>query len=140
MRRRSRKTRTHMSTMAELNVTPLLDLAFVLLIIFMITAPLLANRVDLILPTSKATRDAVPQSQTFMVDMNNEGVLEVEGAVISNEALATRLNGAKEKDPAVGVIIRADHTLTIAQLMPILDVLKSQDIVDVGFVAKSEPN
>ena len=55
-----------MTTLAELNVTPMLDLAFVLLIIFMITAPLLASRVDLILPTTTAAREAVSPEQTHM--------------------------------------------------------------------------
>ena len=51
-----------MSTLAELNVTPLLDLAFVLLIIFMITTPLMDKSVDLIVPSSVAARNAVDAS------------------------------------------------------------------------------
>lgn len=73
MSRSRRQRRQPMSTLAELNVTPLLDLAFVLLIIFMITAPLLASRVDLIIPTTRAKRDAVAAERTVIVDMNNQG-------------------------------------------------------------------
>ena len=80
-----------MSTLAELNVTPMLDLAFVLLIIFMITAPLLASRVDLIIPTTRAKRDAVAAERTVIVEMNNEGVLEIEGDVMTEQDLKQRL-------------------------------------------------
>jgi biopolymer transport protein ExbD len=51
--------RSGLQTLSELNVTPLLDLAFVLLIIFMITTPLMENKVDLVVPTSEASKNAV---------------------------------------------------------------------------------
>ena len=129
-----------MTTLAELNVTPMLDLAFVLLIIFMITAPLLASRVDLIIPTTKAKREAVSPENTLIVEMNNEGDIEIEGAMLSQELLGDRIDRAKEQSPEVGVLIKADEKLTLLQIMPILDLLKKRGIVDVGFTVKSLPD
>lgn len=128
-----------MSTLAELNVTPLLDLAFVLLIIFMITAPLLASRVDLIIPTTRAKRDAVAAERTVIVDMNNQGVLEIEGDVMTEDDLKRRLAEELAKSPELGVLIRADASLSLGRVMPVLDLLKSEGIVDVGFMARSDP-
>ena len=128
-----------MSTLAELNVTPLLDLAFVLLIIFMTTAPLLASRVDLIIPTTRAKRDAVAAERTVIVDMNNQGVLEIEGDVMTEDDLKRRLAEELAKSPELGVLIRADASLSLGRVMPVLDLLKSEGIVDVGFMARSDP-
>jgi biopolymer transport protein ExbD len=129
-----------MSTLAELNVTPMLDLAFVLLIIFMITAPLLATRVDLIIPTTRAKRNAVAAERTLIIEMNNAGVLEIEGDVISEDNLKQRLANDLAESPEMGVLIRADESLSLGKVMPMLDLLKSQGIVDVGFMARSDPN
>ena len=139
MRRSRRQRRPPMSTLAELNVTPMLDLAFVLLIIFMITAPLLASRVDLIIPTTRAKRNAVAAERTLIIEMNNAGVLEIEGGVISEEDLKERLKDELAESPEMGVLIRADQSLSLGRVMPVLDLLKSQGIVDVG-LARSDPN
>ena len=140
MRRKGKGRTQHMTTMAELNVTPMLDLAFVLLIIFMITAPLLASRVDLIIPTTRAKREAIPAERTLIIEMNKAAQLEVEGAAMTSESLIARLEQEKAEHPEIGVLIRADESLNLAQVMPILDLLKSQDVVDVGFMARSDPN
>ena len=122
-----------------INVTPMLDLAFVLLIIFMITAPLLASRVDLIIPTTRAKRDAVAAERTVIVEMNNEGVLEIEGDVMTEQDLKQRLAEQLAESPELGVLIRADASLSLGKVMPVLDLLKSEGIVDVGFMARSDP-
>ena len=139
MRRKGQRRTQHMTTMGELNVTPMLDLAFVLLIIFMITAPLLASRVDLVIPTTPAKRDAIPSERTVIIEMNKDAQLEVEGDVLTTEELTERLDAEQEKHPEIGVLIRADGDLSLSQVMPILDLLKSQDVVDVGFMARSDP-
>lgn len=128
-----------MSTLGELNVTPMLDLAFVLLIIFMITAPLLASRVDLIIPTTRAKRDAVAPENILIIEMNKEGILEIEGDVITEAGLKQRLAEERAQKAELGVLVRADESLSLGRVMPILDVLKNGGIVDVGFMARSEP-
>lgn len=128
-----------MSTLAEINVTPMLDLAFVLLIIFMITAPLLASRVDLIIPTTRAKRDAVAPENILIIEMNKEGILEIEGDVMTEAELKQRLAEERAEKAALGVLVRADESLSLGRVMPILDALKNEGIVDVGFMARSEP-
>ncbi len=128
-----------MTTLAELNVTPMLDLAFVLLIIFMITAPLLASRVDLVIPTTRAQRDAVAPEDTMIIDMNQAGDLEIEGQVMTVEEVENRVARALgDGRGGLGVLIRADENLTLAVVMPVLDLLKGLGMVDVGFMARSQ--
>lgn len=128
-----------MTTLAELNVTPMLDLAFVLLIIFMITAPLLASRVDLIIPTTRAKRDAVAAEDTVIIEMNKEGLLEFEGLVMTETELRARVAEELVGREELGVLIRADASLTLGTVMPVLDLLKDEGVVDVGFMARSDP-
>jgi biopolymer transport protein ExbD len=66
-----------LSTLSEINVTPLLDLAFVLLIIFMITTPLLENSMDLIVPTSEAAEGAVDPAKVVTVSIDKNDVLKL---------------------------------------------------------------
>ena len=140
MRRKGQRRSQQMTTMAELNVTPMLDLAFVLLIIFMITAPLLASRVDLVIPTTRAKRDAIPSERTFIIEMDKDAELQVDGDVLTPEELTARIDAEQLEHPEIGVLIRADGGLNLSQVMPILDLLRSQDVVDVGFMARSDSN
>jgi biopolymer transport protein ExbD len=70
MRRYS--NRAHLQTVTELNVTPLLDLAFVLLIIFMITTPLIENSLDLVVPTSSTAKTEVNPAEVQIIAINKD--------------------------------------------------------------------
>src|ERR1700760_4711283 len=96
-----------MHTLSELNVTPLLDLAFVLLIIFMITTPLMDNSVDLIVPSSEAAAKAVDPSAVQTVSINRDSVLKLNGAGTTIEALEAQLKELKAARIEVAVVIRA---------------------------------
>ena len=71
--------------------------------------------------------------------MNNEGVLEIEGDVMTEQDLKQRLAEQLAESPELGVLIRADASLSLGKVMPVLDLLKSEGIVDVGFMARSDP-
>ncbi|MEO8207111.1 MAG: biopolymer transporter ExbD, partial [Chthoniobacterales bacterium] len=97
MRRYSERNQMH--TLTELNVTPLLDLAFVLLIIFMITTPLIENSVDLIVPTSAAAKSKVNPAdvQTIAIDRNK--TLKLNEVEITNTQLEQKLTEMKAANP-----------------------------------------
>ena len=79
--------RHQLQTLSELNVTPLLDLAFVLLIIFMITTPLMENSVDLVVPTSDTARNPADPRKVQTVGVSREAALHLNGEPISPEQL-----------------------------------------------------
>jgi biopolymer transport protein ExbD len=137
MRRYS--NRTSLTTLSEINVTPLLDLAFVLLIIFMITTPLLENSKTLIIPSSATTNAPINPSavQTLSIDRNQ--VVRLNEQVIDPTMLESRLLALKQADPNVAVIIRPDRTLPVQQLVSLMDALQRAEITKVGIATQEEP-
>ena len=115
MRRYSQ--RTGLTTLSEINITPLLDLAFVLLIIFMITTPLLENSVNLVIPSSGAANAPVnpPQVQTISIDRTKRFALNNEGDRTGHARLRDCAE-LKQANPDVAVVIRPDRELAGAKI------------------------
>jgi biopolymer transport protein ExbD len=128
--------RYSLGTLSEMNVTPLLDLAFVLLIIFMITAPFLAESADLVIPSSKASREAVDPSQVFTLAINRDHEIELDERPVSADGLAAEILLLKDKNPAMGVVIKAHNLLTVQDLVGVMDMLREADIARVAVVTK----
>lgn len=129
---------SQLGTLSELNVTPLLDLAFVLLIIFMITAPFLAQSSDLIIPTSNASDRAVDPSQVQIIGMTNSGELSLGEQTMDAESLRSQLEALFEADANVAVVIKADKRLTVEDVVGVMDLVKGVGITKVGMVTKPE--
>src|SRR5881397_4227813 len=91
--------RSNFSTLSEINVTPLLDLAFVLLIIFMITTPLLENSVNLVIPSSGATNPPINSSQVQTVSIDRTETIRFNNQVVDLETLTTQLAQLKHANP-----------------------------------------
>ncbi len=136
MRRTSQQHHTEMGTLSELNITPLLDLAFVLLIIFMITAPFLAESADIIIPTSNASREAVSQEQVTTVSLTRTRQIYLGEDLITTQQLASTLKQQFRDDPQMAVLIKADRQLTVEDLVAVMDVAKNAGITKVGVVTK----
>src|SRR3954447_17962496 len=99
MRRYSQ--RQNLSTLSEINITPLLDLAFVLLIIFIITTPLLENSVNLAIPSSAAANAAIDPSQVQTISIDREEALKFNNEAVDVDTLSQRLAAAKLANPEV---------------------------------------
>lgn len=136
MRRYSSQQR--LGALSDLNVTPLLDLAFVLLIIFMITAPFLAESADLVVPTSKASRDAVDPANVFTLAIDKNRVLTIDGKPVEKAALPAAIAVLKKQKPNLAALIRADRDLPVQELVDLMDALKVADITKVGVVTKGD--
>jgi len=137
MRRYS--NRNSLSTLSEINITPLLDLAFVLLIIFMITTPLLENNKTLIIPSSATTNAPINPAavQTLSIDRNE--IVRLNEQVIDLATLESRLIALKQADPNVAVVIRPDRNLPVQKLVSLMDALQRADITKVGIATQEEP-
>lgn len=127
-----------MGTLSELNITPLLDLAFVLLIIFMITAPFLAESADLIIPTSNASNQAVDPSKVQVVSINETQQLALNDEEFDGPALGARLREMFAEDPGLAIVIKADKRLDVEHLVEVMDIVKNAGITKVGVVTKPE--
>jgi biopolymer transport protein ExbD len=137
MRRYS--NRTSLSTLSEINITPLLDLAFVLLIIFMITTPLLENSKTLIIPSSATTNAPINPATVQTLSMDRNEVVRVNEQVIDLATLESRLAALKAADPNVAVVIRPDRNLPVQKLVSLMDALQRADITKVGIATQEEP-
>jgi biopolymer transport protein ExbD len=136
MRRFSNRNALH--TLTELNITPLLDLCFVLLIIFMITTPLMENSIDLVVPTSSTSNTQVNPSEVQMIEMSRTDEIKLNGEVIGAADLEARLAALKAADPKVSVVVRPDRDLPIQKFIGVMDILKRVGIGRVGVMTRPE--
>ncbi len=137
MRRYS--NRTSLSTLSEINITPLLDLAFVLLIIFMITTPLLENSKTLIIPSSATTNAPINPAAVQTLSMDRNEVVRLNEEVVDLASLVSRLSALKQADPNLAVVIRPDRSLPVQKLVGLMDALQRAEITKVGIATQEEP-
>lgn len=130
--------RHNLTTLSEINITPLLDLAFVLLIIFMITTPLLENSVSLVLPTSGAANAPINPAQVQTISIDRAEVLKLNNEPVDASTLAARLTKLKRANPEVAVVIRPDRELPVQKLVSLMDALQRAEITKVGIATKAE--
>ena len=117
------------TTMAELNVTPLLDLAFVLLIIFIITTPLLTSNIPVQLPVgSRNNNQPVDAKSIRTVTIDRYGQVYLESKPIELPVLELELTTFREATPDAAVVVRADRTLHVQQLVDVMDILQRAKI------------
>ena len=118
-------------TLSELNITPLLDLAFVLLVIFILTTAPPVNDIDITLPTGVANpKDAKPKVQ--YVTINNRGEIQLNNVPMNEEKLLTTLVQFRKDDTNLNVIVRADSGIAVQSLVTVLDVLISANVAKFG--------
>ncbi len=131
-RGRSRSTRR--APMAEINVTPLVDVMLVLLIIFMVTAPLLASGVPVELPDSRANAlDQQPDQVTISVD--RDGFIYIDDGLVEEgdfAAALARVRCGSENDPLI--TLRADRTLDYGRVMAVMGELNRAGCNSISLV------
>jgi biopolymer transport protein ExbD len=131
-------TRNPLHTLAELNVTPLLDLCFVLLIIFMITTPLMENSVDLVVPSSATAKTEISPEETQIIQLDRNDVLKLNGEVTNKADLEWQLAALKARDSQISVVVRPDRDLAIQKFIDVMDILKRVGIGRVGVMTRRE--
>jgi len=136
MRRYSQ--RQSLSTLSEINITPLLDLAFVLLIIFMITTPLLENSVNLVIPSSGSVNAPVNPAQVQTISIDRQEKIRFNNELVDTQTLVARLTELKRASPDVAVVIRPDRELPVQKLIGLMDALQRAQITKVGIATKAE--
>jgi biopolymer transport protein ExbD len=136
MRRYSQ--RQSLSSLSEINITPLLDLAFVLLIIFMITTPLLESSTSLVIPSSAVPNPPINASQVQTISIDRSDTITFNNQVVDLETLTARLSELKRANADVAVVIRPDRELPVQKLVALMDALQRAEITKVGIATKAE--
>jgi biopolymer transport protein ExbD len=125
-------------TLSEINVTPLLDLAFVLLIIFIITTPLLENSVNLVVPTSSEATQTTDPSKVQTINIDKDDKLTLNNEPVDPDELETRLQTLVAENPGLGVVVRPHRDLTVQQFVRVMDILQKAKIAKVGVATRSD--
>src|SRR6185369_6767470 len=126
-----RYSKSHHGTMHELNITPLLDLAFVLLVIFIITTTPLVEDKDLALPTATSRPKDPPRKPNY-VSVDGQGKLYLNMHPVDLAKLFTDLVDLRTKDPDLSVIVRGDSGIPYQHVVAVLDVLQQANVVKVS--------
>ncbi len=121
---------------ADINVTSLVDVAFVLLIIFMITAPIMQGGVDVDLPRAEA-RPLQPK-QGLVVSVDRQGRIFVDETPLSFEDFRVSFPALVSARRPSGVYLRADRRVDYGEVVRVLAVMRLAGVRDVGLVAESE--
>ena len=124
--------------MSEINVTPLVDVMLVLVVIFIITAPLMASSIRLDLPRTDAAKpNDAPKFITVVLDKS--GGTFVDDKPFAGEQLAARLVDAARQNPDMEVQLRADRTVPYGRVVEVMGAAQKAGLNRIGFVADAQP-
>ena len=130
----NRRRRAYRS-MSEINVTPLVDVMLVLLVVFMITAPLLTVGVPVDLPKTQASR-FVGQDEPLVISVNAEGKLFLQETEIELDRLLPRLTAITGNRPDVRIFVRGDRTIAYGRVMEVMGTVSSAGFSHVALITE----
>ncbi len=130
-----RMRRPQHGSLSELNITPLLDLVFVLLVIFIITTPQLTNSLEINLPSGKPQTPAnQPKPTLNRIFISAEGHTELNKQQISHQSLKNVLQRIKNEQADLKIVVEASDEAEYQNVVNVFDLLQQLDIRNVGLV------
>ena len=131
-----RKRRSQLDTIDEINMTPLMDLTFLLLIIFMIATPLLEYSIDVSPP--KMNADKMEEKNSETINFLKNGQLNYRGQVVSRENLFNILKNLKETSPKTMLFLRADGDISYRKVIALMKEIKNSGFANISLVTVAE--
>jgi len=129
----------HSGPMAEINVTPMVDVMLVLLVIFILSAPLFTHSLQLDLPTAKSA-PAPEKPQTVSVAIDAAGKLYWQDQPVTLADLTNRMRAAAAKQPQPEVQLRADKATRYEVIADVMSAAQSNGLTKLGFVTDPKPD
>ena len=127
----------HHSSLNELNITPLLDLAFVLLVIFIITTPQLSNDLEMNLPSPKKDQAQTPPPKINRIVVDAQGHISMNDQTMELPVLKQTLVALKASDPEATVVVKGASDVDYQRVIGVLDALQQADITKVGLATET---
>ena len=127
--------------MADINVTPLVDVMLVLLIIFIITAPLMSHKVQIKLPEANLKQDpedAEKRKMPITISVKENGDLYWGDERVTKEILESRLSSAAQLTPQPPLNLRGDRTTKMRTINEVTKIAQEQGMLDIGFIATKD--
>ncbi len=119
----------------EINITPMLDLAYVLLVIFIIMTTATVQGIKVHLPKASA-QPSLAQNKTKAITITADGTIYLDTFPVTMTELESQLRQDKAADPSLPVIIKADSTIQYQRVVDVLDLLGRLDITQLGLVTQ----
>lgn len=126
-------------SLTELNITPLLDLAFVLLVIFIITTTPIVNDLDLKLPNASKHQKDPPRKANY-ITVQADGTLWINKAPVTVAGLQEKLVELRVDDPDLSVIVRGDGKTKYRQIRAVLDACQQANVTKVDLATEAAEN
>ena len=123
--------------MSEINVTPFVDVMLVLLIIFMVTAPLLTVGIPVDLPKVKASA-LTDQKDPIEITVNLEGNVYIGESLVEVENLIPRINAITEQNTEARIYIRGDRVVAYGRIMEIMSIINSAGYIKVALITQNQ--
>lgn len=136
MKPKRRKPLALLRPISDINMTPLMDLTFILLITFIITFPLIEQGIPLNLP--KGETQPLDEKNTRTINLDKDGQLYFDDQPMVLEALAREMGIIGRTDPDAVILVRADETLAYGRVMEILKVLNDAKVSRMALVTNPE--
>jgi len=134
MRRRARARRE--GPKAEINMNSLIDLTFILLVVFIVTLPTLEQSIHVLLPVGKTEKAQNDKKKNFSITVDSVGKLFIGEAPVTMEDLKARLAKAVADDPDVSVLVRGDVRVGYGDVYEVVKVAKDANVRHLGLVSK----
>ena len=122
--------------MSEINVTPFVDVMLVLLIVFMVTAPLLTVGIPVDLPKVKATA-LTDQKDPIEITVNLKGEIYIGESLVEEENLVPRINAITEQNTNARIYIRGDRVVAYGRVMEIMSIINSAGYIKVALITQN---
>lgn len=141
----TKTTRRTFTAVSEINVTPMVDVMLVLLVIFIVTAPLLTTGVNVNLPQTARTR-SLPQDNTALtLTIERDGSISLNAAKqdvvrLDLDVLRERLNAIREANPQIRVYVKGDSQVPYGRMMEVMAEVTAAGITQVAFVTEPRRN
>lgn len=124
--------------MSDINVTPLVDVMLVLVVIFILAAPLLASSLRLELPRAQGTAPA-GATLAMLIEIDRTGALHVDGEAFDRDALAPRLAALAAEQPGTEIQLRADAEVPYGRVVELMGFAHAAGLTRIAFVAQPVP-
>lgn len=125
----------HRPIMSDINVVPFIDIMLVLLVVFMVTAPMMTQGVQVSLPEVEST-PITEEHEPMQVSIKKNGTLFVHEKEVSLDKLADTLKAIRQQKPGTAILLRADKAVNYGRVMEVMSALQVAGLVDVGLVTE----
>ncbi|MDA8747247.1 protein TolR [Litoreibacter sp.] len=136
--RRGRRRKNKTKPMAEINVTPFVDVMLVLLIIFMVAAPLLTVGVPVELPKTAANALPTEDEEPLTITVQEDGQLSIMSTEVEADALIGRLRAISAERTSDKVFLRADGAVSYSQVVQVMGALNAAGFSNIGLVTDTD--